>query len=316
MNSPVIKVRDIRYVMYEHPDLDTIEVFLADFGLALSARTEDALYMRGASSAHHIYVAKQGNSSRFLGFAFDVAARSDLEVLASYSGATPIQPIAAPGGGERVSISDPDGLHIDVVYGIETLPELEIRTPLVLNYATSKHRLGERQSLPRGAPRVLRLGHVGLNVLSYEKSFEFYSGVLGMIASDDLYDREPTYRVGGFLRCDRGESWTDHHTVALFQHPKQASIHHASFELQDIDSVMFGHDWLGAKGWQSYWGVGRHVLGSQVFDYWRDPFGNMIEHYADGDVCSASTSRGIHQRSADLRKFWGPPVPHDFMAHD
>jgi len=316
MSSPVIKVRDVCYVTYQHPDLDKAEAFLVDFGLVRSARTEDALYMRGGSSAHHIYVAKRGTSSKFLGLAFEADTRSDLEALCSHPGATPIQAIAGPGGGERVGVADPDGFQIDVVYGIQELPELEIRRPLVLNYGTSKHRLGKRQILSREPPRVLRLGHVGLGVVSYEKSFEFYSRVLGMIASDDLYDREPGNRVGGFLRCDRGENWTDHHTIALFQHPKRAFIHHASFELQDFDAVMFGHEWLEAKGWRSYWGVGRHVLGSQVFDYWRDPFGNMIEHYADGDVCSASTSAGSHQRSADLRKYWGPPVPADFMEHD
>ena len=32
------------------------------------------------------------------------------------------------------------------------------------------------------------------------------------------------------------------------------------------------------------WGIICHVLRSQIFDYWWDVFGNMMEHYADGDL--------------------------------
>lgn len=32
------------------------------------------------------------------------------------------------------------------------------------------------------------------------------------------------------------------------------------------------------------WGVSRYILGSEIFDYWWDTTGSMIEHYADGDL--------------------------------
>jgi hypothetical protein len=35
--------------------------------------------------------------------------------------------------------------------------------------------------------------------------------------------------------------------------------------------------WLAKKKYKSVWGVGRHILGSQIFDYWWDPTGFMIE---------------------------------------
>ena len=37
------------------------------------------------------------------------------------------------------------------------------------------------------------------------------------------------------------------------------------------------------KGYTPSWGVGRHILGSQVFDYWYTPDKFMIEHYSDGE---------------------------------
>jgi len=38
-----------------------------------------------------------------------------------------------------------------------------------------------------------------------------------------------------------------------------------------IDPVMKVHEELAAKGHRHHRGIGRHTLGSQVFDYSRDP---------------------------------------------
>jgi len=33
---------------------------------------------------------------------------------------------------------------------------------------------------------------------------------------------------------------------------------------------MMGHEYMRSQGsYKHIWGIGRHVLGSQVFDYWR-----------------------------------------------
>ena len=45
-------------------------------------------------------------------------------------------------------------------------------------------------------------------------------------------------------------------------------MHHSSFEVHDFDIQSLGHQWLRDKGYDLVWGVGRHVLGSQIFDYW------------------------------------------------
>jgi hypothetical protein len=69
-------------------------------------------------------------------------------------------------------------------------------------------------------------------------------------------------------------------------------VHHCSFEVHDFDTQKLGHQWLAAKKYKSVWGVGRHVLGSQIFDYWWDTTGNMIEHYTDGDLINKDTPIG------------------------
>jgi hypothetical protein len=51
--------------------------------------------------------------------------------------------------------------------------------------------------------------------------------------------------------------------------PVQHSFaHHSSFEIDNMDSQLMGHYHLQEKGWTNCWGVGRHLLGSQIFDYW------------------------------------------------
>ena len=47
-----------------------------------------------------------------------------------------------------------------------------------------------------------------------------------------------------------------------------ALIHHSSFEVHDMDSQNIGHQWLEDHEWINAWGVGRHLFGSQIFDYW------------------------------------------------
>jgi len=91
---------------------------------------------------------------------------------------------------------------------------------------------------------------------------------------------------------------------------KKTYIHHSSYEVADFDTQLIGHQWLAGKGWKSVWGVGRHILGSQIFDYWQDPSGFKIEHYADGDVVNADTPS--RREVAGAISVWGPELPKDF----
>lgn len=97
---PIIKVRDVLYPRLQVPDLDAMESFLMDFGLSRAHRTDDRLYMRCAGSAAYAHVVHLGEP-QFLGFAFEVNRREDLELLAASEGFTPIEARAEPDGGWR-----------------------------------------------------------------------------------------------------------------------------------------------------------------------------------------------------------------------
>ena len=144
----------------------------------------------------------------------------------------------------------------------------------------------------------------------YTQNFNFVPSDLLYV--DDATDSNSRRDVAMFAHIDRGATLVDHHTIFLSQ-STSSHVHHASFEVHDLDSQQLGHRWLAARGYESVWGVGRHVLGSQIFDYWRDPTGNMIEHYADGDLVDGDTAVGHGPAGDESLAVWGPEVPRWFL---
>ena len=92
---------------------------------------------------------------------------------------------------------------------------------------------------------------------------------------------------------------------------ERPSLNHCAFEVCDLDDVWLGHEALAAKGYRHHWGIGRHTLGSQIFDYWRDPWGHVHEHFTDGDLLDASHPTGVCE-PAGAGSQWGPEIPTDF----
>ncbi len=308
----MIKVADIAYVTYAVADMDRAEAFLTDFGLTRSARTSDALYMRGTNGAHHHHVSRRGDKPGLLGIALTVDSRADLVAATGIPGASAVTAIDEPGGGERVRLAGPEGYVIDLVHGIASLAPLPMRPALTLNSGAAKPRQGETQRPVRGPAQVLRLGHVALLTQDPGAAADWFTRHLGLIASDYLDDPASGGTAGAFMRCDRGADPSDHHTIAVAGAPI-TRIHHCSFEVQDFDAVQIGGEWLEARGHHREWGIGRHILGSQIFDYWRDPDGNMIEHYTDSDVFDASVPSARHPAGPDTLFQWGPPPPPTFF---
>ena len=206
-----------------------------------------------------------------LSLAFAVADPDDLRRVATLVGASGIESIDEPGGGRRVRLKDPDGHGVEVVYGIETVPALPV-TRQALNLGANRLRNGEFQRPPRGASQVKRIGHGVLMTTDLHRMVAWYRDTLGLLVSDEVYAGRPDNLVGSFNRVDRGDTYVDHHVFFCVQGNKNG-LNHLSFEVQDIDDVMIGHNHLKAKGYAHVWGIGRHQLGSHIFDYWAGPLG-------------------------------------------
>ncbi|BAE54542.1 unnamed protein product [Aspergillus oryzae RIB40] len=115
-----------------------------------------------------------------------------------------------------------------------------------------------------------------------------------------------------FLHLDRGSELVDHHCFFFFEGPR-SHVHHSSFETHDFDTQVLGHDWLRSKGYENCWGVGRHIMGSQIFDYWFDTSRFIIEHYVDGDLVNDQHQTNRSLATPDNLHVWGPDLPPTFL---
>ena len=55
---------------------------------------------------------------------------------------------------------------------------------------------------------------------------------------------------------------------------------HSAYQVGDLDALAAGGEYLRERGYHRSWGIGRHIQGSQIFDYWRDPDGFLVEHFS------------------------------------
>jgi catechol 2,3-dioxygenase-like lactoylglutathione lyase family enzyme len=147
-----------------------------------------------------------------------------------------------------------------------------------------------------------------LKVRDFRASEKWYKDRFGFLTSDEV-EAAKDVPLGAFMRCDRGDKPADHHTLFLAQLPGPLGLLHAAFEVANLDDLMLGHQHLKAKKREAAWGVGRHIMGSQIFDYWKDPFGNELEHWTDGDLFTAADPPQKQPISALLAVQWGAPHP-------
>lgn len=316
--NPIVKVRDLAWLQFEKPDLDRAEIFARDFGFIISTRTSDELRLRGTFAGTDSLVIRRGPSSRFVGPVFQAVAAEDLDRLARHTG-TRVRPLGPGKPGRIVELRDPSGFPVGVVAGADERVDLPGQVALPLNTGlTSQHRFTRVNATQRPArepARVQRLGHVVLETPRFRAALDWYLDTLGLIVSDFLYlpgDRDfgPTM---AFIRCDRGGEPADHHTLAMHLGPSAGYVHSA-YQVTDLDAIAAGGEYLNERGYKRAWGIGRHIQGSQFFDYWRDPDGLMVEHFADGDVFDASVEPGWAAMSSSGLAQWGPPVTRDFLG--
>ncbi len=308
---PTTRASALAYLIFDRPDLAKAERFLHDFGLRTVSNDGTFLLLRGTGPHPYCYVVRKAPSPRFVGLGLQVERASDLEALAQLPGASTIEPVAWPGGGNCVHLIDPSGFRVDAIYGRGSVPELPHRPALPFNSIDAMLRINGTQRPPISPPDVIRLGHVALELANYQETCAWYTQHFGFIPSDVqvLSDGSPAV---AFLRLDRGDTAADHHTLALAQ-GFAAAHSHSAFEVVDADAVGMGQRLLREKGWKHAWGMGRHILGSQIFDYWQDPWGDKHEHYCDGDLFTADQPTGVHPASRAAMAQWGQVMPRSFI---
>lgn len=307
--APLVKAARLAYLLWERSDLEKADQFLNDFGLITVEKSQTEMFHRAYEEAPFCYWVKKGQKSRFVGWALEVATEQDLIRVAQRFEQTQIEDHPGPCGGKMVKLKDPAGFELHVVWGMTPYAALPTRPPISHNTAYSQDRVNATQRSDVRS-EVIRLGHLVLEVANYQEVAAWYTQNFGFIPSDVqvLDDGSPAV---AFFRLNKGETPADHHTLALAQ-GFMACYSHSAYEVIDADAVGMGQRLLRERGYKHAWGIGRHILGSQIFDYWNDPWAFKHEHYSDGDCFTADQPTGIHEVSKEAMSQWGQPMPGSF----
>jgi catechol 2,3-dioxygenase-like lactoylglutathione lyase family enzyme len=152
-------------------------------------------------------------------------------------------------------------------------------------------------------PRTL--SHVVYFVPDVAKAEAFYER-LGFRCTDRFIGAGPFLQPAGSL---------DHHSLFLIQTPPfMKGCEHFTFHLAGPTELMQAGNRFVNKGYQSFWGPGRHRLGSNWFWYFNSPLGCHVEYDADMDLHDASWVAREVQINADSsqlflfqqREKWSP----------
>ncbi|AYF00201.1 glyoxalase [Paracoccus yeei] len=167
-------------------------------------------------------------------------------------------------------------------HGFEMKFQVTIRRPLNMPAERINAPGAPAQRAPNeigvweGMPALPRtLSHVVLFVPDIARAVQFYCDRLGFVVTDVLTG------AGPFLRpraCD------DHHTHFFIQTPEyMKGCEHLAFHMGGPTELMLAGSRFVKKGYQSFWGPGRHKFGSNWFWYFNSPLGCHFEYDADMD---------------------------------
>jgi catechol 2,3-dioxygenase-like lactoylglutathione lyase family enzyme len=300
---------ELAFLRWEKRRLEPTERFWRDFGLHIVHASPQRLVARGTGTAACIATVDLGPADRFVGPAFRMSDETDLHRYVREFEGKWLQEDRIPGGGRGVEVLDPAGRNVWLLQGqarVEPLP-LRASTAQAMNTAHQRPRVNRTVRTPIEPARIVRLGHVVLQTVDFARLAHWYLRVLGLIPTDVQYLADGSPNLA-FCRLDLGAQPADHHTV-VFVGGIEEKYEHSAYEVLDLDALGQGQQVLRAQGHAHLWGIGRHVLGSQLFDYWRDPDGFEYEHYTDGDVFTADFETAYSPLEFGGLWAWGDDAP-------
>jgi catechol 2,3-dioxygenase-like lactoylglutathione lyase family enzyme len=281
-----MNITHLRYVAIVTPEFERSKAFFTEgWGL------------RDTGEAHHgrAYLQTQldepfqialvpGNERRIDRIAFGLPSRHDVDAAARELDRAGVPTIAqphhlgTPGGGYGFQFLDPDNRCVELSAEVEAGP-----------------------AGPAGATPQ-KLAHIVVNTPDIDRATAFYRDMLGFKISDW------SEHIMSFLRCN-----PEHHSIAFNQAP-HAAYNHTSWTMGSIDELFRAQGRVRAFGSPLMWGTGRHGPGSQVFNYFIEPSGYVVELIADGVEIASDEAwePQVWARKPEFMDLWGtagPPGP-------
>jgi catechol-2,3-dioxygenase len=245
-------VTALRSVDLGTPDLARSEAFYtAVWSLETVERSPSSVYLRASGDDHHVLALHASERAELRSVTFRCESASDLDEIAAAAPSRNCPVLSGPtsetgpGGGRMLALREPQGGSLRLVHG------------------DARHK--DAAAVPN---RPLRLAHVNLNSVDPDAEASFYGDVLGFRLSDRS-------KAMAFIRCN-----SDHHSIVIAEAPRNG-LNHVAFLMPDLESVMKGSGRVVDHGCPIAWGVGRHGPGDNVFAYFIDPTGFVIEYTAE-----------------------------------
>ena len=246
------RVTGLRSIEYGVPDVaGTAAFYETRWCLAPLTRKNGVHYFRATGPEQYIVALHERPRAGVVQVNFaapDAAAVDALHARARAFGAREVsQPAAlsSPGGGYGFTFEDPDGFRYGVSADVQGHADATM-----------------------ASDRPFKLSHVVLNSERVDAQTEYFCDLLGFRVSDR------TERMH-FIRCS-----ADHHSVA-FARMGGPSLNHTAFEVPDFDALMRGAGRMKQAGFTCDWGVGRHGPGNNIYTYFREPNGLVVEYTAE-----------------------------------
>jgi len=135
------------------------------------------------------------------------------------------------------------------------------------------------------------LSHIVYFVPDRDKMEAFYRDRLGFRVVDRFSNLGPFMRPQGM---------SDHHSLFFIQTPPfMQGVEHFTFHVSGPTELLRAGKRFQDLGYESFWGPGRHIFGSNWFWYFNSPMGVHVEYDADMDMHDDDWEPRVVEANAD-----------------
>ncbi len=249
-NARIVGLRSIELGV---PNLtQSVAFYRCVWGLEPVMNEGDTVHLRANGPEHHAVTLRERPKTGMLGVHFAAADRAAVDALHAKAKASGVNIVSAPadlpksnGGGYGFKFTTPEGHVLNISADVA-------RHPNTIN--------------DRSKPN--KLSHVVLNSANIGQQTSFFIDTLGFRLSDQTDMME-------FVRCS-----ADHHSIAVAK-ADGPGLNHMAYEMANVDGLMRGAGRMKTSGFNVEWGLGRHGPGDNVFTYFIDPNGLVVEYTAE-----------------------------------
>ncbi|WP_342131055.1 VOC family protein [Hydrogenophaga sp. OTU3427] len=304
----VVAVHSVDRFVFTVPDLAVARRFYEAFGLDVRQHGQ-RLDLHAFGHPHcwaSVFEAGDRKQLRYLSYGIFA---DDLPVfkarIQSLGLAVEPHPLAAGlERGDSLWLRDPDGIATQLVVAPKVSPSAKTQPSPVAAVPAGAGAAPSRGRVAQVRPRYL--SHILRFTPDVPRLVAFGHEVLGLRLAD---------RSGEVIAFTYTPHGSDHHLVA-FAKSHAPGLHHSSWDVGSVNEVGLGAEQMRDAGWGQGWGVGRHVLGSNYFNYVRDPWGSFCEYSCDIDFVPADLDwPAADHAPQDALYVWGPAVPDDFITN-